>query len=253
MLRFQSTLVFLLILLNVHSQNSKVAQNNEGIFVDIHLGYGSALAQLSDRYGPNQCVGLGLSYEPPQYHFPIGIKWTYLFGTRVYEDVLKPYRTSDLGQIIGEDGFQTDVRLRQRAFNIQIFTGGIFSLGSQSMAKHGLKWSLGLGFLQHRIRIQDDSRSASQINLAFRQGHDRLTNGLSVTGFIGYEFRSHSGRINFYTGFEPILGFTQSRRSYNYDTMQSESGISRKDIYLQFKFGWYLPFFIGDYGEKFNY
>lgn len=238
---------------NTFAQSNHAAKGNDAIFLEINLGYGSAVGGLQDRFGPHQSVGLGLSYEPARYHFPIGFKWSYLFGTSVKEDILLPYRTSDLGQLIGEDGFQTDVQLRQRAFNLHLFTGGIFPIGTQKNAKHGLKWSLGIGFLQHRIRIQDDSRSASQINKAFSEGHDRLTNGVSLTGFLGYEFRSHSGKINFYTGIEPIWGFTQSRRSYNYDTMISEKGIGRDDVYLQFKIGWYLPFFLGNYGDKFDY
>lgn len=237
----------------LQAQNHEAAKGKDALFLDVHLGYGGPLGLLADRYGRHQAVGLGFSYEPARYHFPIGFKWTYMFGNDVREDVLAPYRTSDLGQIIGEDGFQTDVVLRERMFLVQVFTGGIFPVGSQKHAKHGIRWSLGLGFLQHRIRIQDDSRAAGQIDDVFRAGHDRLSNGFSLASFAGYEYRSYSGRINFYAGFEPVIGFTESRRSYNYDIMNSELGIARRDLLLQFKLGWYIPYFLGNYGEEIEY
>lgn len=233
------------------SQQEVNPQSKSGLFLDLHLGYGTPLGALADRYGNHQAVGLGLSFEPARYHFPIGMKWTYMFGRNVEEDVLAPYRTQDLGQIIGEDGVQTDVQLRERAFHIQLFTGGIFPIGSQKNAKHGIKWLLGVGFLQHRIRIQDDSRSAVQLNKVFASGHDRLCNGYAINSFLGYEYRSR--RINFYAGLEPVWAFTESRRSYHYDLMVSDLGVRRNDFMLQFKFGWYLPFYLGDYGENISY
>lgn len=237
----------------VWSQNHEAAKGKSALFLDINLGYGWPQGLLAERFGNNQSVGLGLSYEPARYHFPIGFKWTYMFGNEVREDVLAPYRTSDLNQIIGEDGFQTDVVLRERMFVLQAYTGGIFPLGSQKHAKHGIRWSLGCGFLQHRIRIQDDSRAAGQIDDVFRAGHDRLTNGFALTSFAGYEYRSFSGRINFYAGFEPVIGFTESRRSYNYDVMRSDLGVARRDVLLQFKLGWHIPYFLGNYGEEIEY
>ncbi|MEO6189365.1 MAG: hypothetical protein ABIO44_02390 [Saprospiraceae bacterium] len=119
--------------------------------------------------------------------------------------------------------------------------------------KHGLKLSLGLGFLEHKIRIQDDSRSAIQFFGTFGLGLDRLTNGFCTSGFVGYEFKSNNGKINFYSGFESILGFTQNRRAWNYDTAISEAGINRKDLLLQFKIGWYLPFFFERHSETIEY
>jgi hypothetical protein len=230
-----------------NAQSQDLAYDKKGIFIDLNLGAGLPIGQLKERFGFHQIIGGGLSYEPPQgKSMSLGVKYSFGFGNTVHEDVLGPYRTTDLGQIIGEDGLLNNVQLKERAMWVHVYTGRIWTMGRQDVATHGLSWKLGVGFLQHRIRIQDDARSATQLNTDFRKGLDRLTNGFSILGFLGYEFRSHSGRVNFYTGFEPILGFTEIRRSFNYDLQNSTLGFGRKDLVLNFKFGWYLPFFIKD-------
>ncbi|MBK7303362.1 MAG: hypothetical protein KA251_03140 [Saprospiraceae bacterium] len=228
-------------------QSKAFANDKKGIFIDLNLGAGIPFGELKERFGFHQIIGGGLSYEPPPGRkLSFGLKYSFAFGNTVNEDVLAPYRTSDLGQVIGEDGLLNNVQLKERATWTHLYTGSIWPLGHQDVAIHGLSWRMGVGFLQHRIRIQDDARSATQLNSDFRKGLDRLTNGFSVLGFIGYEFRSHSGRVNFYSGFEPILGFTEIRRSYNYDLQNSTLNKGRNDFMLNFKFGWYLPFFIKD-------
>lgn len=225
----------------LHAQ--KVASYDlNGIFMDVNLAYGSPFGKLSDRFGPHFSFGVGLSYQPSK-GIDFGAKFQYFFSRNVREDVLAPYRT-DFGQIIGEDFFLTDVVLRERGYFSYIYFGGIIPLASQAKARHGIRWMLGPGFIQHRIRIQDDSRAATQLFSDFGRGLDRLTNGFCAVGFMGYEFKSLNGRINFYTGIETVFGFTQGRRQWNYDTEISELSINRNDNLIQFKFGWYLPFFI---------
>ena len=107
--------------------------------------------------------------------------------------------------------------------------------------------------MEHHIRIQDDARAAVQFSGDFGRGLDRLANGFCLQGLVGYELKSKNGKVNLYTGFEILYGFTQARRKWNYDTANSELGIGRQDIILQWKLGWYLPFFIDKHAESLEY
>lgn len=238
---------------HTYAQELKSFQDRSGILFDVHLGTGIPASDLKTRFGQTQILGGGISYLPASIRLTFGLKFSYLFGSDVKEDVLKPFRTSQLAQVIGSDGYLADVQLKMRGYYGQFYTGSIIPLGSQLKARHGIKWQLGVAYLSHKIRIQDDSRSVTQFNTEFKKGLDRFTSGFSIVPFIGYEYLGVNGKVNLYAGFEPQIGFTQSRRSYNYDTNATEIGITRKDILLSFKIGWYLPFYFGKYVDEIEY
>ncbi len=221
------------------------AQQREGILLDVSYCYGMPFADLKNRYGFHLAVGVGLRYQPPSFFGQSGIHVSYLFGNTVKEDVIAPFRSRFEGLIIGRDGIMTDVRLKQRGYYGQVFTGGLFPLPSAQL-NHGIKYQVGLGFLEHKIRIQDDARAAAQFNDQFNKGLDRLTNGWAIVPFLGYEIQHRNRSLAFYFGIEPVLGFTSSKRSYNYDTNRSEYRIQRRDIFINFKAGWYIPFYFHD-------
>lgn len=226
--------------------------SRKGIFLDLSLAAGQPMGELSERFGLHQSIGGGISYQPSK-GLDIGLKYQFIFGNKVKEDVLFPYRT-DFGQIIGVDNLLTTVNLRERGTIAYIYTGILFPVGNQTRYRHGIKCNLGLGFMEHRIRIQDDSRSAEQFYATdLGRGLDRLSNGFCSSVFLGYELKSFNGRINLYSGFEIIGGWTQNRRAWNYDTAVSEKGIQRQDFLVQFKVGWYLPFFFDKHAEYIEY
>lgn len=235
----------------VLAQEKTPIYDRKGVFLDMNLGIGTPVGQLSDRFGIHQTIGAGLSYETPKM-LDYGFKFQYFYGNKVNEDVLAPYRT-DFGQIIGVDYFLTSLSLRERGFFTQIFIGGLIPFGNQGKCRQGFKWTAGLGYIEHKIRIQDDSRAAPQFSGTVGRGHDRLTTGWCTVGFLGYEYKANNGKINFYTGFESVFGFTKNIREWNYDTDVSEFGISRKDILIQYKIAWYLPFFFKSSPESIEY
>ncbi|MEO6189366.1 MAG: hypothetical protein ABIO44_02395 [Saprospiraceae bacterium] len=101
-----------LLSLNFLSAQEKPTYNKNGIFVDLNLGIGKASGLLSNRFGSHNLIGGGVSYHPAS-GLDYGVKFHYFFGNSVKEDVLAPYRT-DFGQLIGGDGFLTDVTLKER-------------------------------------------------------------------------------------------------------------------------------------------
>ncbi len=229
----------------------RILSTKSGIFFDAFFGLGNSFGDLKDRFGKHQSLGAGICYMPNK-GFDFGIKLNYFFGSTVKEDVLAPYRT-DFGHLIGIDGYLSDILLRERGLFTYVYLGDLIPLGNQEIMQHGLKVLLGIGYMEHKIRIQDDSRAVVQLQSDFGKGLDRLSNGLAGVTFVGYEFKSRNGKINFYTGLECAWGFTKNLRKWNYDTQSSDSNIRRNDILVQYKIAWYLPFFFGRHADAIEY
>ncbi len=228
-------------------------QNNPVILTEFSYGVGIPFADMKQRFGTQLSLSGGISYQPSKSHFRFGTQFNYFFGSEVKEDVLLPFRTDFGGLIIGSDEFLAEMKLKERGFIAQLYTGGLIPISSQDNTRQSIKWQLGIGFMQHYIRFVDDARALTQFNTEYLKGLDRLSNGLAVIPFIGYEYLSRKGWLSFYSGVEAVIGFTENRRSLNYDTNRSEEGIARTDILLNVKLGLYLPFYIIRYPELIEY
>ena len=106
----------------------------------------------------------------------------------------------------------------------------------------GLLLMGGLGFLQHRIRIENLDNRVPNLNDDYVKGYDRLSNGFAAHQFIGYMHLSNSRRLNFYVGFELNQAWTQNRRGYNFDKQQVDKE-KRLDLLYGIKVGWILPLY----------
>jgi hypothetical protein len=228
-------------------------QNNPVILAEFSYGAGFPMADLKTRFGTQLNVAAGLSYQPSHSHFRLGVRFNYFFGSEVKEDVLAPFRTDFGGLIIGSDQFLAEMKLKERGFVAQFYSGGLLPVFSQDNARQSISWQLGFGFIQHYIRFVDDARALTQFNTNYLKGLDRLSNGFALIPFIGYEYLSRKGWLSFYGGIETVIGFTENRRSLNYDTNMSELDIPRTDIMLNAKIGLYLPFYIITSPESIEY
>lgn len=240
--------IFCLVLnMQVHAQRSGV------IFPEFHYEIGSPKSDLADRFGSHLGIGAGLNYQPFNSKLNIAARMTYYFGNEVKEDILKPYRSSFQGLLLGFDGLLTEMKLRERLSLIQISGGRLFPVFSQKSARQSIKLELGIAYYQHYIRFVDDARALPQFSTQVLQGLDRLSNGFAIVPSLGYEFISTRKWLSFYTGIETMIGFGANRRSFNYDTGISELGLQRSDIMINFKFALYLPFFLNRNDEEIEY
>jgi hypothetical protein len=100
---------------------------------------------------------------------------------------------------------------------------------------------LGVGYLQHKIKIDYRDGTVYQLSEEMRKGYDRLHTGIATRQFIGYQYFGKRNLMNFYGGFEFNQGFTKNRREFNYDTRSFDK--ERKfDFLYGFKVGWVIPF-----------
>jgi len=222
----------------------------------IHVNYGFQIpaADLTTRFGNNFSIGGGIDYLSERDNWIIGLKGSNIFSRNVKEDVLTSLRDRD-GFIIGNSdagaGSYALVVLRERGFHLGGHIGKLFAL-SKKNKRSGIRATLGIGLLQHKIRIQDESGIAKAIANEYVKGYDQLSNGLALEQFIGYQHLSIHRGFNFFAGFEFIEGFTQSRRSFNFVT-QSRDTTKRVDVLMGFRLGWTISFYIGEKGEDLIY
>jgi hypothetical protein len=215
-----------------------------GLGMSLHL----PAADMADRFGINAAGNANVSYKLKN-----GITFSanggFLFGNDIKDDnVLNTITTSD-GYILGVDGRVSQVRLYERGYFANLAVGKIFSFKKPN-PNSGIWVTLGAGFIQHKIRIENIGNYVYGLNDDYVKGYDHLTNGVMLNQFAGYVYFGNKRLVNFFAGLEFIEGFTAGRRSYNFDT-RTKDDKSRLDILMGIKVGWILPLYTKP--DKFYY
>lgn len=196
---------------------------------------------LASRFGFNSNVGFGCLYKTKT-NLLWGLEWNYMFGTDVKEDtILNSIATTD-GFVIDQEGTLAEIRIAERGFSLMGHVGKILPLGFSSNKNCGLMLVGGLGYLQHKIRIDDVGNRAPQLRGDYKKGYDRLTGGLAISQFIGYWHMGNSRLVNFYGGIELTEAATVSLRSWDYSSMSRDTA-RRTDILYGIRVGWMLPLY----------
>lgn len=220
---------------------------NKGKAILLHVSFGAQIpgADLADRFGVNGVYGGGLDFMTKNNYF-IGFEGHAIFGQKVKEDPLAILRTPE-GYIIGNNTALSSVLLRERGMYLGGAIGKLFTLKE---ARKGIRVSLGAGWFQHRIRVQDADRTLTQVTGDYAKGYDRLTGGLAFNQFIGWQKLGKLKRSNFMIGFEFNQGLTETRRDWDFTEMKKLTG-KRLDLRFGIKAAWTMPFYVGNSSEIF--
>lgn len=175
-------------------------------------------------------------------NWTFGIDFSYLWGESIRN------RDSILWNIAGADGNITDgngqpavINYSESGWTGTISVGKVFPLNKKNL-NSGLWVKAGMGFLQHKILIDNPNNVAPQIKDDYKKGYDKLSNGFSCSQFVGYLWISKRSVINAYAGFEAIEGWTKLRRTVDYNTGLPDN--TRKfDLMIGFKIGAIIPIF----------
>ncbi len=194
---------------------------------------------LTTYFGVNSTIGGGLSYKTDQ-NWLFSTTLNFIFGDQVdhREDILSMVINSD-GEITDGNGAVTSLALFERGFHLQAKAGKIFDLLSPN-SNSGIFVMGGIGYLQHRIRIEDQFGTAPQIMGDYAKGYDKLRGGFAVTGEMGYFMLSNSRVLNFSISAEAVHAFTKSLRDYDFVEMKYIDG-RFSDTYLGIKVQWMIP------------
>jgi hypothetical protein len=215
----------------------------EGVLIpsfSAYYAYEIPGGDLVSRFGDNHKVGASFNLKLRN-NILLDLDGGYFFGTNLKEEaysVLDNLKT-DQGQITSRYGTPGSILLNERGFTVFIKVGKImpfFQLNDNS----GPVLMGGIGFLQHKIRIDNESNDTPQVMDDYKKGYDHLTNGFALNQFVGYRYYADNKMFNFYIGFELTEGFTKNRRAFNYNTMAYDKA-SRLDLIYSFKAGLVIP------------
>jgi hypothetical protein len=207
--------------------------------VGVSYGYYMPSGDLKNRFGNNSSVMLNVDFKTRK-DWTWGLNGSYFFGKDIKESLFDSIIGSD-GSIINSKGEISDIRLFERGFTVSVTFGRIFSFKKPN-PNSGILLNVGLGFIQHKIRIETIGNNVPQLSKEYKKGYDRLSNGLLLSENLGYLFLSNNRLQNFYVGLECMQGFTQSRRSFDFETMHKDSQ-KRLDLLYGAKVIWYLPLY----------
>lgn len=211
----------------------------QGFLFTPEVTFARPSVDLADRFGRFNGIGLCVEYKFKS-NLQFGFDYNWFFGDSVKEQDLFGGIMGPSGQIIDQNGNFSVLRTEMRGHIIS----GQLAYVIPFSAKHwnsGLYVSAGVGVLIHKINIQASQVTIPQINGEYRAGYDRLTSGLVLRQFIGYQYMS-GNEYNLRVGIEFNQGLTQGRRTWNFNTNSSGTD-SRRDDILAFKAGLIVPVF----------
>lgn len=217
------------------------SERNKGNAILLHLTFGlhQPFGDMADRFGADGNFGIGLEYLTAN-NIILGVEGQYLFGPKVKEDPLAILRTPE-GDIIGNDRTIASVVLRKRGYYLGGMVGKLFTFNEK---RSGIRLTLGAGLLRHWIRIQDDNSSVTELTGDYKKGYDRLTGGLALNQFIGWQHLAANRRSNWLIGFEFNEGFTNTLRDWDFNDRRKLDD-SRLDLRIGLRVAWTLPFYQG--------
>jgi hypothetical protein len=207
--------------------------------IGVSYGYQFPVKDMAKRFGSNSSVQLNIDFKTRSY-WMLGINGSYFFGKTVKDNLFDSIATPD-GAIISKTGEFADVRLYERGFTISGTIGRMIHFNKPN-TNSGLIITMGLGFIQHKIRIETIGNNVPQLNKQYKKGYDRLCNGFLLSENLGYLYLSNNRLVNFYIGLEFMQGFTQNRRSYDYVLMKQDTQ-KRLDMLYGARIAWILPLY----------
>ncbi len=202
----------------------------------ISFNYGFYLpgGDLVNRFGPNSAIGGAFQYKTKS-NLMLGLEGNFLFGREVKENHILDQIASEVGEVFDKESQVSTILFFERGYTLGVTAGKIFPVIGPN-PNSGILFKVGIGFMQHKIRIEHQNNRIPQLDGEYYKGYDRLSNGLMVSQFLGYMNMSNNKLANFYVGFDFMEGFTQNRRDFNYDTRMKDS-TKRVDILMGIKFG----------------
>jgi hypothetical protein len=207
--------------------------------IGVNFGGQLPFADLSERFGMNLRAG-GSFLIKTKSNWIYGVDAFYLFGRNVKEDVLKQLKNPE-GYITDNEGYPADIRVTQRGVAVHAHFGRVFNL-NKKQPNSGIIFTVGAGYLQHKINIYDAQNRVAAVYDDLKRGYDRLSGGLSFSQFLGYIHLSENRLLNYYIGIEGYQTLATSFRKLNYDTGLPDTQ-QRLDGLVGLRLGWILPLY----------
>jgi hypothetical protein len=236
------------------AQQKTVFPKKQGFLLDVQYGIQTPKGDMADRFGNddtrfsfNSTLNFGARYKFES-GWTAGIQYKWMFGNQVKEVNMFDSILGSTGEIIDKDGLFSVIRLNQRGHTLTMNGGRLFPI-LRNNKNSGILVDVGFGFMLHRIDIFASSLTVPQVTDDYEKGYDRLTGGMALTQFIGYQHLDPKKRINFQAGFTFQQAFTQSMRSIDFDT-RTYNDKKRTDLLNGFRIGIVLPVYTKKLSEE---
>lgn len=218
-------------------------------WIGAHYGANWTAGDLDDRYLFFSHVGIMAGYKTNRNWF-YGLDANFMFGNRINADEptdefygIFDHLTDSQGNINDVNGDIGLIYLYARGVNVNGSIGKIFPVLSPNK-NSGIFVHAGAGYLLHRLRVETQEQVIPQLELDYKKGYDRLTNGPNFHQFVGYAFMANGGFFNFYGGFYAQQGLTWNQRTIFFDRPDEPvSTATRLDIQYGVRLGWFIPFY----------
>lgn len=204
------------------------------LLMGITYGRHQSVGILNERFGGSNTIGFNTSYKFGK-NWQANFQINALFGSVVKENGMFDSISNNGTELLDVNGNFAEIRLYQRGYMWHFDFGKIIPL-SPLNKNSGLLMTAGLGFMEHKIKFFHQRDVLPQLEGDYFKGYDRLTNGLMWRGFVGYQRIDDEQMLNFMAGLEWMHGFTQNRRSFNYDTRTADLR-KRNDLLIGIKIG----------------
>ena len=214
---------------------------DSSIFAPIaSISYAAQLpaGDLASRFGWNSNIGLNADFKLAS-NWVVGAGAQFFFGNQLKDtSMLVDIFTSD-GNIINQNGALANVVAYERGWMFTANFGRLFPVFGPN-PNSGVLFKMGVGYMQHKVRIDAEQDLVPQFVGDYRKLYDRFTSGIALNQFIGYMQMSNNRLANFYGGFDISQGFTKGRRARQAGAV-TELNDSRLDIIYGIRFGWIVP------------
>ncbi len=195
---------------------------------------------LAERFGANANIGGGFQWKTNT-NWVFGVEFNYIFGSTIkIEDELMSNLRTESGHYIDHAGNFGIVNNYERGYFISMKVGKVIPVLNPN-PNSGILLMGGIGYVQHKIRIEVTDNNIPQLMGDYKKGYDRLAGGISLSQFVGYLYLSNSKLANFYGGFEFTEAFTKPLRDVNFDTQLPDPVSNRFDLFIGIRVGWIIP------------
>jgi len=211
-------------------------------WVALHYGGNWTGGDLAKRYGYTNHLGAMAGYKTSR-NWVYGLDGNFMFGNQIRLTGLFDQLVDSYGNMTDQNGDIATVVVLERGFNINLMVGKVIPVFSPN-ANSGIYIHGGVGYLQHRAKIETQDQVVPSIELTYKKGYDRYSTGINFHQFVGYAFLANQGVVNFYGGFYIQEGLTKNRRDVFFDRPNEPVPTKTMlDIQAGFKLGWFIPIY----------
>ena len=222
--------------------NGTCQKNKDSIiyfpFVRVSLALQSPKGDFAEDYGTNSNIGLSIGWKNKR-NQTFELNYNFIHSENVKNSSVLDHLINDQGWIINQYGEENLYLMYHRGGLISFDIGKVLNLIGPN-PNSGIFLKGGIGSMYHKIRIENQENLIPQLKKEYLKYYDRLTVGVLLKQYIGYQNMSNNKLVNFTIGIEIIQGFNRGMRDYQIDLMGPYTD-NKFDVYLGLRAGWFFP------------